>query len=97
MHKAHTAGKLDRDGIDEIMCEEKANQREKVTISSDRLKGKIPGSYNEQQLKEYIVKAVEFYHRYLYAKNHKLAAAKEMRNAKLKLEQARNASANWIG
>lgn len=65
MHKAHTAGELDRDGIDEIMCEEKANQREKVTISLDRLKGKIPSSYNEQQQKEYIVKAVDFYHRYL--------------------------------
>ena len=65
MHKAYTAGELDRDGIDEIMCEEKANQREKVTISLDRLKGKIPGSYNEQQQKEYIVKAVDFYHRYL--------------------------------
>ena len=65
MHKAQTAGELDRDGIDEIMCEEKANQREKVTISLDRLKGKIPSSYNEHQQKEYIVKAVDFYHRYL--------------------------------
>ena len=65
MHKAQTAGELDHDSVDEIMCEEKANQREKVTISLDRLKGKIPSSYNEQQQKEYIVKAVDFYHRYL--------------------------------
>ena len=34
---------------------------------------------------------------YLYAKNHKLSIAKEMRNAKLKLEQTKNASVNWIG
>ena len=65
IHKAYTAGELDRDGIDAIMCEEKANQREKVTIPLDRLKGKIPGSFNEQQRQDFIVKAVEHYHRYL--------------------------------
>ena len=65
MHKAYGAGELDRDGIDSIMSEEKANQREKVTIPLDRLKGKIPGSYSAQQQQDYIVKAVEHYHRYL--------------------------------
>ena len=65
MHKAHTAGTLDRDGIDAIMSEEKANQREKVTIPLDRLKGKIPGGYSVQQQEDYIVKAVDHYHRYL--------------------------------
>ena len=65
MHKAYTAGELDRDGVDAIMSEEKANQREKVTIPLDRLKGKIPGSYSVQQQQDYIVKAVDHYHRYL--------------------------------
>ena len=65
MHKAHTAGELDRDGIDAIMSEEKANQRDKVTIPLDRLKGKIPGSYSVQQQQDFIVKAVDHYHRYL--------------------------------
>ena len=65
MHKANTAGELDRDGIDGIMSEEKANQRDKVTIPLDRLKGKIPGSYSVQQQQDYIVKAVDHYHRYL--------------------------------
>ncbi len=65
MHKAYTAGELDRDGIDAIMSEEKANQRETVKIPADRLKGKIPGSFNEQQRQDFIVKAVEHYHRYL--------------------------------
>ena len=65
MHKAYTAGELDRDGIDSIMSETKANQREKVTIPLDRLKGKIPGSYSVQQQQDYIVKAVDHYHRYL--------------------------------
>ena len=65
MHKAYTVGELDRYGIDAIMCEEKANQRETVKIPADRLKGKIPGSFNEQQRQDFIVKAVEHYHRYL--------------------------------
>ena len=65
MHKAYGAGELDRDGIDAIMSEEKANQRDKVTIPLDRLKGKIPGSYSVQQQQDYIVKAVDHYHRYL--------------------------------
>ena len=65
MHKAHTAGELDRDGIDAIMSEEKANQREKVTIPLDRLKGKIPGSYSVQQQQDYIVKACDHYHKFL--------------------------------
>ena len=65
MHKAHTAGKLDRDGIDSIMSETKANQREKVTIPLDWLKGKIPGGYDARQQQDYIVKAVDHYHRYL--------------------------------
>ena len=65
MHKAYAAGELDRDGIEEIMCEEKANQREKVTIPLDRLKGKIPGGYDARQQQDYIVKAVDYYHRHL--------------------------------
>ena len=65
MHKAYTAGELTMDDIEAIMCEEKANQRQKVTIPLDRLKGKIPGSYSVQQQQDYIVKAVEHYHRYL--------------------------------
>ena len=65
MHKAHTAGTLDRDGVYAVMCEEKANQREKLTISLDRLKGKIPESYSVQQQQDFIVKAVDHYYRYL--------------------------------
>ena len=65
MHKPYGMGKLTKDDIDSIMCEEKANQRETVKIPADRLKGKIPGNFNEQQRQDFIVKAVEHYHRYL--------------------------------
>ena len=65
MHKAYTAGKLDRDGIDEIMCEEKANQRETVKIPADKLKGKIPSGYIGQQRQDFILKACDYYYRHL--------------------------------
>ena len=65
MHKAYGIGELTKNDIDAIMCEEKANQRETVKIPADRLKGKIPGSFNEQQKQDFIVKAVEHYFRYL--------------------------------
>ena len=65
MHKAYGAGELTKDDIDAIMSEEKANQREKLTISLDRLKGKIPGSYTVQQQQDYIVKACDHYHKFL--------------------------------
>ena len=65
MHKAYNSGELDYESIYDIMCEPKANQRETVKIPFDRLKGNIPNSYTEQQQKDFIVKAVEYYHRYL--------------------------------
>ena len=65
MHKAYTVGELTRDDIDAIMCEEKANQREKLTIPMEKLKGKIPGGYNSQQQQDYVLKACDFYHRHL--------------------------------
>ena len=65
MHKAYTAGELTRDDIDAIMSEEKANQREKLTIPMEKLRGKIPGGYNAQQQQDYVLKACDFYHRHL--------------------------------
>ena len=65
MHKACTAGELTRDDIDAIMCEVKANQREKLTIPMEKLRGKIPGGYNAQQQQDYVLKACDFYHRHL--------------------------------
>ena len=65
MHKAYTAGELTRYDIDAIMSEEKANQREKLTIPMEKLRGKIPGGYNAQQQQDYVLKACDFYHRHL--------------------------------
>jgi ParB family chromosome partitioning protein len=65
MHKAYTAGELTRDDIDAIMCEEKANQRETVKIPADRIRAVLPKGYTVKQQEDYIVKALEYYHRYL--------------------------------
>ena len=65
MHKAHSVGTLTCEGICKMLSEDKANQRETVKIPLDRLKGKMPDSYNAKQRQEYILKACDHYHRYL--------------------------------
>ena len=65
MHKAHTAGNLTRDNVNDIMSEEKANQRESIRIPIERIRAVIPKSYDAKQQEDYIVKAVNYYHRYL--------------------------------
>ena len=65
MHKSHNTGTLTREDICEMLSEDKANQRETVRIPLERLKGRIPDSYNAKQRQEYILKACDHYHRYL--------------------------------
>ena len=65
MRKLYKNGELDCDYVYEIMAREKANQCITVKIPQDRLSGKIPSGYNAQQTEDFIVKAVEYYHRYL--------------------------------
>ena len=65
MRKLYKNSELDCDYVYEIMAREKANQRITVKIPQDRLSGKIPSGYNAQQTEDFIVKAVEYYHRYL--------------------------------
>ena len=65
LKKLSGEGKLDEDAIAEIMAEEKLNQKEKVSVPLSALKGKVPDSYTDRQLQEYVIKAVDHYHRYL--------------------------------
>ena len=65
MHKGYNAGTLDPDVIYLIMSEEKANQHETVKISLDRIKFYVPSRLTSKQLEDFIVKALEFHHRYL--------------------------------
>lgn len=58
------AGKLSSDVILSIMCEQKPNQREKISFQSDRLKPYLPKNYTAKQTEDYVIKALEYYHRY---------------------------------
>ncbi len=65
MHKAVNDGSIDEDMLFDLMAEEKPNQKEKVSVPFSVLKGKVPDSYTDRQLQEFIIKAVDHYHRYL--------------------------------
>ena len=65
MHKAFSAGTFNRDDVNDIMSEEKANQRMIIRIPAERIRAVIPKSYDAKQQEDFIVKAVNHYHRYL--------------------------------
>ena len=57
-------GKLSEDVILSIMCERKPNQREKISFRTDKLKPFLPRNITPQQTEDYILKALEHYHRF---------------------------------
>ncbi len=65
MKKLSGEGKLNEDMIAAIMAEEKPNQKERVSVPLSALKGKVPDSYTDRQRQEFVIKAVDHYHRYL--------------------------------
>ena len=58
-------GKLTPEVIESIMCEEKPNQKEKVSIRYEDARKFIPASVPYDKTGEYILKALEYYHRHL--------------------------------
>ncbi len=65
LHKADREGLLDRSVIHCIMNEEKANQRETVKVSADRLRDVLPRGMNAQRTEDFIIKACDYYRKYL--------------------------------
>lgn len=57
-------GKLNNEVIESIMSEEKPNQREKINIKYAEAKRFIPANVPYEKAGEYILKALEYYHRY---------------------------------
>ena len=57
--------KLTPEVIESIMCEEKPNQKPKISVKYDDVKRFIPSSVSYEKTGEYILKALEFYHRHL--------------------------------
>ncbi len=58
------AGTLSMDAILAIMCQKKPNQQEKISFHTDRLKPYLPKNITPKQMEEYVLKALEYYHRY---------------------------------
>ncbi len=58
-------GKLSPEVIESIMCEEKPNQKEKISIKYADARRFIPSSVPYERTGEYVMKALEYYHRYL--------------------------------
>ena len=56
--------RLNADVILSIMCEQKPNQKEKISFQSERLKPFIPKNFTAKQTEDYVIKALEYYHRY---------------------------------
>lgn len=57
-------GRLNTDVILSIMCEQKPNQKEKISFHTEKLKPYLPKNISPKQTEEYILKALEYYQRY---------------------------------
>ena len=64
MREFSRAGKLNADVILSIMCEQKPNQKEKISFHTEKLKPYLPKNISPKQTEEYIMKALEYYQRY---------------------------------
>lgn len=65
IRRAYENGEIDYDKVRDIMDEEKPNQKPKFTFSFDRLKPYIPKDYSDSKAEDYVIKALEFYQKYL--------------------------------
>ena len=65
MHKADREGLLTKAVIQDIMCEEKANQKETIKVSAERLRAVLPKGMDSQKTEDFIISACEHYRKYL--------------------------------
>lgn len=59
MKKLELAGKLNEETIEQIMLEEKPNQKEKFTMSYDQLRKYLPNEYTNKQIEKAICRLLE--------------------------------------
>ncbi len=59
LKKLSQEGMLDREGIYEIMSEEKPNQQEQIKLKKDDFRKYFPSGYSEEQIKKDILKGLE--------------------------------------
>ncbi|MBR4051405.1 MAG: chromosome partitioning protein ParB, partial [Clostridia bacterium] len=72
MRKLFQSGKLNENSINNIMNEEKANQKPMFKMSMERLQKYSPKA-DERQMQEFIIKACEYYAKYLQKKRNREA------------------------
>lgn len=72
MRKLFQSGELNENSINTIMNEEKANQKPMFKMSMERLQKYSPKA-NERQMQEFIIKACEYYAKYLQKKRNREA------------------------
>ena len=65
IRKAYESGAIDYEKVVDIMAEEKPNQKPKFKFSFERISPLIPKGYADKQAEDYIIKALEYYRRYL--------------------------------
>ena len=64
LRKMQDEGTLSTQTISEIMCEEKPNQKERIVLSSDRVRKLIPKNVTLDKTEDYVCKALEHYAKY---------------------------------
>ena len=69
MRKLSSLGKLDADKIDEIMEEVKPNQIPTIKLNESRIRGFLPKNIHNDRVEDFIVKAIEYYSKYLRVRN----------------------------
>lgn len=65
LRKAYEEGEINYEKVMNVMAEEKPNQKVKIKISFDRLMPYIPKGFTDDKVEDFVIKAVEHYHRYL--------------------------------
>lgn len=65
MHRYSSEGKLTPELIEVIMAQEKPNQKEKISFRTDKLRKYIPSNISYEKTEDYVMKALEYYHRHL--------------------------------
>lgn len=64
LHKAFNSCSLTKEGLELVMSEEKANQRETLKIPMDKVRKYVPRA-TDNQLEDFVLKACDYYQRYL--------------------------------
>lgn len=60
---------LTQEEIENIMCEEKPNQKQKISVRLEDVRKYIPHGVSDAKMNEYVKEALKHYHQYLQRKN----------------------------